>query len=89
MKRSGATILAAVFAACARRDISGGETLRLPDVPERFRDWGFKLVKIDFLSYDISRLWPCDAHPFPEQFIHDDRAWRDDSRTTAEVAICK
>jgi len=51
----------------------------------RFRDWGFKLVKIDFLSYDISQLWPCDKHPHPDRFIQDDRVWRDDSRTTAEV----
>ena len=60
---------------------------RIVEDMRRFREWGFKLVKIDFLSYDISQLWPCDSHPFPELFIQDDRAWRDDSRTTAEVML--
>lgn len=51
----------------------------------RFRDWGFKLVKIDYLAYDLSQLWPSDAMRFPDRYIQDDRAWRDNSRTTAEV----
>ena len=54
---------------------------------KRFREWGFKLVKIDFLSFDISQLWPCDPHPHHDRFIQDDRAWRDDTRTTAEVML--
>jgi alpha-galactosidase len=58
---------------------------RIAEDIRRFRDWGFKLVKIDFLSYDISQLWPCDPHPHHDRFIQDGRAWRDDSRTTAEV----
>ena len=58
---------------------------RIVEDMRRFRDWGFKLVKIDFLSYDISQLWPCDPHPHPDRYIQDDRAWRDSSRTTAEV----
>ena len=58
---------------------------RIVEDMRRFRDWGFKLVKIDFLSYDISQLWPCDPHPHPDRYIQDDRAWRDSSRTTAEA----
>ena len=58
---------------------------RIAEDVRRFRDWGFKLVKIDFLSYDISQLWPCDPHPHHDRYIQDDRAWRDDSRTMAEV----
>ena len=58
---------------------------RIAEDVRRFRDWGFTLVKIDFLSYDISQLWPCDPHPHHDRYIQDDRAWRDDSRTTAEV----
>lgn len=51
----------------------------------RFREWGVKLVKIDFLSYDVVQLWPNAAQSHPELFVQDDRAWRDDTRTTAEV----
>ena len=51
----------------------------------RFRDWGVKLVKIDFLSFDLAQFWPCDPHPHYDRYIQDDRAWRDSSRTTAEV----
>jgi alpha-galactosidase len=53
----------------------------------RFRDWGFRLVKIDYLSYDISQVWPCDRLRHPDRYIQDDRAWRDPSRTTAEVML--
>jgi alpha-galactosidase len=60
---------------------------RIVEDMKRFREWGFRLVKIDFLSYDIAQLWPCDPHPHPELFIQDDRAWRDDTRTTAEVML--
>lgn len=53
----------------------------------RFRDWGFKLVKIDFLSYDLAQIWPCDKLKYADRYIQDDRAWRDSSRTTAEVML--
>ena len=60
---------------------------RIVEDVRRFRDWGFKLVKIDYLSYDISQLWPRDEHPHQDRYIQDDRAWRDSSRTTAEVML--
>ena len=48
----------------------------------RFRDWGFKLVKIDYLTFDICRNW---GGTQGDRLITDDRAWRDASRTTVEV----
>ena len=51
----------------------------------RFREWGFKLVKIDFLTYDICGIWPCDLKDDQSRLIRDEREWRDRSRTTAEV----
>lgn len=51
----------------------------------RFREWGFKLVKIDFLTYDICGIWPCDYKDDQLRLIRDEREWRDHSRTTAEV----
>jgi alpha-galactosidase len=49
----------------------------------RFRDWGFKLVKIDYLTYDINQRWDNNR----ELLIRGERVWRDDSRTTAEVLL--
>ena len=60
---------------------------RIVEDMRRFREWGFRLVKIDFLSYDIAQIWSCNSLSHPELFIQDDREWRDDSRTTAEVMI--
>ena len=51
----------------------------------RFRDWGFKLVKIDYLTFDICNVWPRDLKDEQFPLIRDDRAWHDRSRTTAEV----
>ena len=51
----------------------------------RFRSWGMKLVKVDFLTYDISGNWVCDRRDNADRLIIDDRRWRDDSRTTVEV----
>ena len=50
----------------------------------RFRTWGFKLVKIDYLTFDINNRW---GFSLGDRVIHDDRAWTDDSRTTAEVLL--
>ena len=60
---------------------------RIVEDVRRFRDWGFKLVKIDFLSYDLAQIWPCDPLSYHDRYIQDDRKWRDDSRTTAEVML--
>ena len=60
-----------------------------PSVPEvraqimrdmtRFREWGVKLVKIDYLTFDVFRKWgrnPVSCGP---------TTWRNRSRTTCEV----
>ena len=64
-----------------------------PTVPEvmaeiasdmkRFREWGFKLVKIDFLVYDFNGqfLFP---GKIGESVFSQKRLWRDRSRTSAE-----
>ena len=48
-----------------------------------FRAWGFKLVKVDYLTYDVTGVWPrggaalfASSRP---------RGWRDRSRTSCEV----
>ena len=51
----------------------------------RFREWGFELVKIDYLTHDICGIWPCDYKDDQLRLIRDTREWRDRSRTTAEV----
>ena len=52
----------------------------------RFRDWGFKLVKIDYLVGDVA-----GALSFPRKVggmpVQGNRGWRDVSRTTAEVLL--
>ena len=52
----------------------------------RFREWGFKLVKIDYLVYDITGAFAMPrivgGHPFKA-----DCGWRDATRTTAEVLL--
>lgn len=54
----------------------------LSDV-RRFRDWGFRLVKIDYLTYDICRVW---GRAMGDVCIPDGTTnWRDCSRTTCEV----
>jgi alpha-galactosidase len=65
-----------------------------PTVPEvkrqiaedmtRFRTWGFQLVKIDYLTFDINNRW---GYNLGDKVVHDDRAWADSSRTTAEVML--
>ena len=49
----------------------------------RFRAWGFRLVKVDYLTYDVTGVWPrggaalfASSRP---------RGWRDRSRTSCEV----
>lgn len=65
-----------------------------PTVPEvkrqiaedmaRFRGWGFLLVKIDYLTFDMNNRW---GFNLGDRVVHDDRAWADSSRTTAEVML--
>lgn len=49
----------------------------------RFRDWGFRLVKIDYLTFDVTRVW--GRGMTADRIFCGDRKWRDASRTTAEV----
>ena len=65
-----------------------------PTVPEvkrqiaedmaRFRTWGFQLVKIDYLTFDMNNRWGSELG---DKVVHDNRAWADASRTTAEVML--
>lgn len=51
----------------------------------RFRDWGFKLVKIDYLTYDFcGHFKGVDADG---RLIRDDRVWKVRTRTTAETMV--
>lgn len=50
----------------------------------RFRAWGFELVKIDYLTFDMNNRW---GFNLGERVVHDGRQWADSSRTTAEVML--
>jgi len=50
----------------------------------RFREWGFQLVKIDYLTFDMNNRW---GFNLGDRVVHDDREWADSSRTTAEVML--
>ena len=50
----------------------------------RFRNWGYQLVKIDYLTYDMNNRW---GYNLSGKVVHDDREWQDSSRTTAEVML--
>ena len=64
---------------------AGVTELLVADVA-RFREWGMKLVKIDYLVGDVA-----GALAFPDKVggrpFLTDRVWRDDSRTTCEVLL--
>ena len=49
----------------------------------RFREWGFKFVKIDYLTFD----WCGHFKGFDDagRLIHDKRRWKDSKHTTAET----
>ena len=49
----------------------------------RFVDWGFELVKIDFITHEWCGLWGFAYGDSP--IAKDVPAWRDETRTTAEV----
>ena len=48
----------------------------------RLRDWGYKLIKHDYSTYDIMGLWGRDMG---SGLIAPGRRFRDSSRTTAEI----
>ncbi len=49
----------------------------------RFRFWGIKLIKIDFITYDLNNTW---GFAIGERVIpHAKAVWRDKTRTSAEV----
>ena len=48
----------------------------------RFREWGFELVKIDYLTFDLCGLY---GTQMGDRVFHGDCGWRDDTRTSAEV----
>jgi len=50
----------------------------------RFREWGFELVKIDYLTKDLCGRYGADLG---DRVFHDDCGWSDDSRTSAEVML--
>ena len=50
----------------------------------RFRRWGFKLVKIDYLTRDLCGLY---GNEMGDRVFHSDMNWADDSRTSAEVML--
>jgi len=50
----------------------------------RFRKWGFQLVKIDCLTFDVNNRW---GFNLGARVVHDGRVWTDSSRTTAEVML--
>lgn len=54
------------------------------DDVSRFRRWGFKLVKIDYLTKDLCGLY---GSQMEDRVFHDDMNWADDTRTTAEVML--
>lgn len=54
------------------------------DDVSRFRRWGFKLVKIDYLTKDLCGLYGSEM---ADRVFHDDMKWADDTRTSAEVIL--
>ena len=62
-----------------------GVKARIREDMSRFRDWGYRLIKIDYLTYDICQQWGGDRGRQEDRLIRDTREWRDSSRTTVEV----
>ena len=50
----------------------------------RFRDWGFRLVKADYITYDFCGQYMHNVKDV-SHIVPDSVRWRDESRTTAEV----
>jgi alpha-galactosidase len=49
----------------------------------RFRDWGYRLIKHDFTTYDITGKWGFQK----PGFTNDGWSFRDEGKTTAEVVL--
>ena len=58
---------------------------RIRDDMARFRDWGFKFVKIDYLTYDMCGHFK--GFDDKGRLIHDGREWKDSTLTTAETIL--
>ena len=61
-----------------------------PDLPDRIReemrrfvDWGYELVKTDFITFEWCGVWGFSYGDSP--VVKDLPAWRDESRTTVET----
>ena len=75
----------------ASRLLEGGESLD-PSNPEvletvagdirRFREWGYELVKIDFITYEFCHGW---GFNFGDRIVHGEMRFADESHTTAEI----
>ena len=57
---------------------------RVKSDTRRFALWGAKLIKIDYLTFDLTGTWPTDLAK-GDRLITDGRVWRDRSRTSVEV----
>lgn len=58
---------------------------RIREEMARFVEWGMELVKIDFITYDWNDVWGYELEDSPVKKPLP--AWRDCSRTTAEVIL--
>ena len=56
---------------------------RIREEMKRFADWGFELVKIDFITHEWCGTWGFAYGDSP--IMKTVPAWKDESRTTAEV----
>lgn len=56
---------------------------RIREEMRRFVEWGMELVKIDFITHEWSTGWGMNYGDSP--VVKDLPAWRDETRTTAEV----
>ena len=59
---------------------------RIAEEVNRFREWGFKMVKVDYITYDFCNTYMHNVSDFT-RIAPDNLKWRDDSRTTAEVML--
>ena len=66
-------------------DPSNSEVLKyISDCLTRIVGWGFKLIKYDFVTYDIFLKWGFECS---DSLIYGDWQFQDTSRTTAEIIL--